>query len=66
MPATWKPFSAVTPPYIGCHRETALQRYGSNVHAEEGTGVNRAALGRIVFQVPTEQQWLEQLTHPIV
>ena len=45
--------------------KAALQRYSSNAQAEEGTGVNQAALGPIVFQVPTEQQWLEQLTHPI-
>ena len=43
-----------------------LQRYGSSVQIEGGAAVNRAALGRIVFQDPDERQWLEQLIHPIV
>ena len=28
--------------------------------------IDRAALGRIVFQDPAERHWLEQLIHPIV
>jgi dephospho-CoA kinase len=43
-----------------------LQRYGATVQAEGGAAVDRAALGRIVFQDPAERQWLEQLIHPIV
>jgi dephospho-CoA kinase len=43
-----------------------LQRYGATVQAEGGAAVDRAALGRIVFQDPAERQWLEQLIHPLV
>jgi len=45
---------------------TVLQRYGSIVQSEGGAAIDRAALGRIVFQDPAERQWLEQLIHPIV
>ncbi|MCB4389134.1 dephospho-CoA kinase [Synechococcus sp. MU1617] len=45
---------------------TVLQRYGSTVQAEGGAAVDRAALGRIVFQDSAERQWLEQLIHPLV
>ena len=51
----------------GCQAtNTVLQRYGATVHAEGGAAIDRAALGRIVFQDPAERQWLEQLIHPIV
>ena len=46
--------------------KTVLQRYGSTVQAEGGVAIDRAALGRIVFQNPAERHWLEQLIHPIV
>ena len=46
--------------------KTVLQRYGSKIQAEENAAVDRAALGRIVFQDAAERQWLEQLIHPIV
>ena len=46
--------------------KTVLQRYGSSVQAEGGAAIDRAALGRIVFQDPAERHWLEQLIHPIV
>jgi len=46
--------------------KTVLQRYGSSVQAEGGATIDRAALGRIVFQDSAERQWLEQLIHPIV
>ena len=36
------------------------------MQAEGDAAVDRAALGRIVFQDPTERHWLEQLIHPIV
>ena len=42
------------------------QRYGSTVQSEGGAAIDRAALGRIIFQDPAERQWLEQLIHPIV
>ena len=45
---------------------TVLQRYGPAVQAEENAAVDRAALGRIVFQDAAERRWLEQLIHPIV
>ncbi len=43
-----------------------LQRYGASVQAAGTATIDRAALGRIVFQDPTERHWLEQLIHPIV
>jgi len=46
--------------------KTVLQRYGSSVQVEGAGAIDRAALGRIVFQDPAERQWLEQLIHPIV
>ena len=46
--------------------KTVLQRYGSSVQAKRGATIDRAALGRIVFQDSAERQWLEQLIHPIV
>ena len=45
---------------------TVLQRYGPAVQAEENAAVDRAALGRIVFQDAAERRWLEHLIHPIV
>ena len=45
---------------------TVLQRYGPAVQAEENVAVDRAALGRIVFQDAAERRWLEHLIHPIV
>ena len=45
---------------------TVLQRYGASVQDNGATSINRAALGRIVFQDPAERHWLEQLIHPIV
>ena len=45
---------------------TVLQRYGPSVQADGGAAIDRAALGRIVFQDAAERQWLEQLIHPIV
>ena len=47
-----------------------LERYGEAVRAQgaaAGEGViDRAALGRIVFNDPQERHWLEQLVHPLV
>ena len=45
---------------------SVMQRYGAGVQADGGAAVDRAALGRIVFQDPAERRWLEQLVHPIV
>ena len=51
----------------GCPATTSvMQRYGARVQAEGGAAIDRAALGRIVFQDPAELRWLEQLVHPIV
>ena len=46
--------------------KSVQQRYGLTVQSEGGAAIDRAALGRIVFQDPAERQWLEQLIHPIV
>ena len=47
-----------------------LQRYGTAVRAPGSTtssaGLDRSALGRIVFDDPSERLWLEQLVHPLV
>ena len=45
-----------------------LQRYGAAVRApgESTIALDRSALGRIVFQDPSERLWLEQLVHPLV
>jgi len=45
-----------------------LQRYGAAVRApgDGAIGVDRSALGRIVFQDSSERLWLEQLVHPLV
>ena len=45
---------------------SVLQRYGSRVQAEATEAIDRAALGRIVFQDAAERKWLEQLIHPLV
>ena len=44
---------------------TVLRRYGAKVQANGG-GIDRAALGQIVFHYEAERLWLEQLIHPIV
>ncbi|MEB3322209.1 MAG: dephospho-CoA kinase [Synechococcaceae cyanobacterium] len=41
-----------------------LERYGAAVRGSDG--IDRAALGRIVFTDPRERRWLEQLIHPLV
>lgn len=41
------------------------ERFGENVLQADGT-LNRAALRSIVFEAPTERQWLESVTHPRV
>jgi dephospho-CoA kinase len=45
-----------------------LGRYGAAVRPREGEaqGLDRAALGRLVFADPAERAWLEQLVHPLV
>ncbi|PSN14905.1 dephospho-CoA kinase [filamentous cyanobacterium CCT1] len=40
-------------------------RYGSSLLNEDGT-LNRARLGEIVFNQPSEKNWLEQQIHPVV
>ena len=44
-----------------------LDRYGKVVRGPSAeAGIDRAALGRIVFADDKERQWLEQLVHPTV
>ena len=45
--------------------QAVLQRYGTAVQERSGV-INRRALGAIVFNNPTEREWLEQLVHPLV
>jgi dephospho-CoA kinase len=45
--------------------QAVLARYGARVRAGSG-GIDRAALGRIVFSDATERGWLEALIHPLV
>ncbi len=45
--------------------QAVLKRYGPGVQATGG-GIDRGALGAIVFSDPAERHWLEQLVHPIV
>ena len=55
--------------------EMVLARYGPDIE-EQGSaahaasdrlrGINRRALGQIVFNDPEERRWLEQLIHPLV
>ncbi|MEL6469272.1 MAG: dephospho-CoA kinase [Cyanobacteria bacterium J06623_4] len=40
-------------------------RYGQRILLTDGN-LNRTALGNIVFQDPTEKEWLEQQIHPFV
>ena len=57
---------ALTPGSPGA--AAVLQRYGAVVRApgESTIALDRSALGRIVFQDPSERLWLEQLVHPLV
>ena len=44
-----------------------LKRWGDAVRApDEPLGLNRSALGRIVFSEIEARRWLEQLVHPLV
>ena len=44
-----------------------LERWGDAVRApDEPLGLNRAALGRIVFAESKARRWLEHLVHPVV
>ena len=45
---------------------TVLTRYGARVASNASDGIDRAALGRIVFNDRSERQWLEALVHPLV
>ena len=45
--------------------EAVLNRHGPGVQAAGG-GIDRRALGAVVFSDPAERHWLEQLVHPIV
>src|SRR5207237_10486175 len=46
-------------------QDALRERYGDRVFARAG-GVDRAALGRIVFADPEELAFLERLLHPLV
>ena len=46
--------------------ELVLKRYGARVRNHRADGIDRAALGSIVFNDPEERRWLEQLVHPAV
>ena len=43
-----------------------LERYGAKVQSELSEGLDRAALGSIVFTDPQERTWLEAQLHPLV
>ncbi|MDM7936119.1 MAG: dephospho-CoA kinase [Cyanobium sp. CZS 48M] len=45
--------------------QAVLERYGARVRHATG-GIDRAALGRIVFADGAERAWLEALIHPLV
>ncbi len=45
--------------------QAVLERLGSGVQQPVG-GIDRSALGRIVFSDQAERAWLEQLVHPLV
>ena len=45
---------------------TVLSRYGAKVASSTTDGIDRAALGRIVFNDRSERKWLEELVHPLV
>ena len=42
-----------------------LEHFGASVQAPDG-GIDRAALGRLVFNDPQQRAWLEALIHPMV
>ncbi|WP_094556069.1 dephospho-CoA kinase [Synechococcus sp. 1G10] len=45
--------------------QAVLERYGGRVR-QVGGGIDRSALGRIVFTDAAERAWLEALIHPLV
>ena len=46
--------------------QAVLARHGDAVRAGAHDGIDRAALGRIVFADAAERRWLEELIHPLV
>lgn len=40
-----------------------LRRYGNEIKDSQG-GIDRKALGKIIFRTPEERRWLENKTHP--
>jgi len=46
--------------------QAVLERYGDAVRNRSTIGLDRAALGRIVFADAAERRWLEGLVHPLV
>jgi dephospho-CoA kinase len=45
-------------------RRALVERFGAGVVGDDG--IDREALGRIVFNDPAELDWLEELLHPLV
>ncbi len=45
--------------------KTIQQRYGNEILQTDGS-LDRSRLGKIIFNHPTEKQWLEQQIHPYV
>ena len=43
-----------------------LERYGAKIQSALSKGLDRAALGSIVFSDPQERTWLEAQLHPLV
>ncbi|HEV8461854.1 MAG TPA: dephospho-CoA kinase [Gaiellaceae bacterium] len=46
-------------------RDAVVERMGNGVVSPEG-GIDRGALGMVVFNDPDALEWLEQLLHPLV
>jgi dephospho-CoA kinase len=45
-------------------RRAVVERFGPEVAGDDG--IDRAAVGRIVFNDPEQLDWLERLLHPLV
>lgn len=45
--------------------QAIIGRYGETILTEAGT-LDRPALRKIVFENPTEREWLESITHPAI
>lgn len=45
--------------------DAIVNRYGEQILTPDGT-LDRAQLRHLIFSTPTEKEWLEQLTHPVI